>query len=457
MKRSIQVLLAAALAGSAFASTIPAQKRNTCLPRNQLGTAPLPPVDNEESFNNWPVYSDISQTAVDPQGYVQAFQNYNASVIYTGHHIDSFSMEVYNTELCARQCDTHYSGACKAFNIFIERLPDKEPGAACPNPPATAVYQCTIWGEPIYPELASNIGQSQGPKDKDGKDFAVRIRASNGYNRNFEGIRKVYAPIDGFEGPFALPAAINTSVAMVSGQDHINTHYFNGEYNAAKCASLCDAHNEESKATAEEECAENPSSEFCWYKPCNYFNVYNQAQNNNPDGYYCSLFTNEIPASEATVFNIKSKDRTWAADKSRAYVRDPMVPGYIRAPSTPNTSLPLDLPANLTHAIPTIGIQRFLDTTSPTAHATITKLALATTTQTVVQVETQIIPTTVTETHVQILTAPVRTEKVTQTRTQTVFTNTVSTMTTTTYVHIVVPTGFKLVPEEGEEHGGVEY
>jgi hypothetical protein len=130
-----------------------------------------------DSFVNFGDYSALATGATTPNDYVRAFQNYNTSVS-SPYYLGVVTVARYDPILCAKICDDDPS--CQSFDIYVSRDPSKDPGPNCPNPPATANFKCTLFTAPVSAGLATNQGQILPPADASGKEFGVKIRASNG-------------------------------------------------------------------------------------------------------------------------------------------------------------------------------------------------------------------------------------------------------------------------------------
>ena len=82
------------------------------------------------------------------------------------------TLTTYDTFGCASECDQALG--CNAFNIYVERNPLKDPNAsACPDPPSTSHFKCTLWGVGVSESEANNQGQWLD-------NFHVVIGGSNG-------------------------------------------------------------------------------------------------------------------------------------------------------------------------------------------------------------------------------------------------------------------------------------
>ena len=134
-----------------------------------------------------------------------------------------YTLTSYDVFACQEKCDA--ATACYAFNIYIERDPSQDPGAACPNPASTYNYKCTLWGSQIDGTTATNQGQYRN-------QYHVVITASNGYNKN--------APppsYPGYTGPTELGGAINAPSGYVGAK------WYSGPYDPGQCIAACTSTN----------------------------------------------------------------------------------------------------------------------------------------------------------------------------------------------------------------------
>ena len=117
------------------------------------------------------VFQDAANGATTPAGYASAFQNGNAS-INAPKYMGSTALKSYDLAQCAAICDK--SDGCNAFNVFFERAPSMTPDAKnCPNPPSTTYIKCSLWGNAVSVQQATNSGQWRD-------NFQVVITGSNG-------------------------------------------------------------------------------------------------------------------------------------------------------------------------------------------------------------------------------------------------------------------------------------
>lgn len=100
--------------------------------------------DTPQAFALDPLYALESLLTPTPKGYTEAFRELNGSVLATSTttYLGYYLLQTYNVTGCASLCTANT--ACEAFNVFVERDPLLFPAAACPNPPSTINYKCTL-------------------------------------------------------------------------------------------------------------------------------------------------------------------------------------------------------------------------------------------------------------------------------------------------------------------------
>ncbi|RMZ69544.1 nad mitochondrial precursor [Pyrenophora seminiperda CCB06] len=135
--------------------------------------------DTADAFKNNAVYHKLATSAKTPSGYDQAFSDLSASVSGSGY-LGYYELTSYDTDACAAKCES--TATCTGFDLFIERDPKWNPRqCSCTKPDSVTRFKCTLWGQDVTKESATNNGQ-----DQDG--FEVVIVGSNGYNK------KTYTP-----------------------------------------------------------------------------------------------------------------------------------------------------------------------------------------------------------------------------------------------------------------------
>ena len=154
------------------------------------GYGPVPNSDTPNAFLNFPPLHSMAQaapTTVRSTGqtqYTQVFKDLDAS-ISGGKYLGLYDLETYNVAQCASLCDA--MATCISFDIFAERDPSLLPtnndnsaptvwGTNCPNPPSMTVFKCTLWGNVISAQQATNYGSMQ-------EQFKIVITGSDGYTK----------------------------------------------------------------------------------------------------------------------------------------------------------------------------------------------------------------------------------------------------------------------------------
>lgn len=144
-----------------------------CAPQ-PAGKGTPPKDDTVDGFYNNAEYKQLAASAKTPTGYEQAFVNLQGSVTGNGY-LSYKTLDSYDVASCSKFCDD--TATCTGFNIFIERDPKWNPSkCSCTNPPSIINYKCSIWGQNVSKDSATNTGETRD-------DFKVVITGSNGYNK----------------------------------------------------------------------------------------------------------------------------------------------------------------------------------------------------------------------------------------------------------------------------------
>lgn len=213
--------------------------------------------------------------------------------------------------------------------MAIERNPSVAPADACPNPPSTINYKCTLWGSPISAATAKNKGQWRSA-------YHVVVTASNGYVK-----MAPPDPIDGFTGPVELGGTINAP------SSYIGMKYYAGPYNPGLCAAACYATTAYDKKHASTSgkydacvCSLHIPAILSPLLTCtqNFFNSYVLSIENVPQGTYCSMYTKPWEKKYGTNYGKYRGKSFYSISQSYAYTFDPQDPGQtISAPATENS------------------------------------------------------------------------------------------------------------------------
>ncbi|OCK84336.1 hypothetical protein K432DRAFT_414050 [Lepidopterella palustris CBS 459.81] len=244
------------------------QKRSaTCTPL-PAGSGPVPTPDTPSAFLAYSAFAAAASQAPAPAGYVQTFQNLQASNNANGY-LGYKSLTTYDVSACAKACDG--VKGCSAFNIYFERDPALAPGADCLNPNSTTVIKCVYWGGPVTAENAVNKGQWRN-------NFQVVIAGSNGY------VNQTVTNVPGYKGTFLNNAAVNAPLDCNGNDTYMGYKLFNdgAPFDATRCAAACDAQSAYNIAHPPQS---GPP------KICRFFNTYLMEKNGLSQGQMCSMYT----------------------------------------------------------------------------------------------------------------------------------------------------------------------
>jgi hypothetical protein len=136
--------------------------------------APNTTPDTVDAFKQNSAYHDLATKAKVPSGYTQSFTDQSGSVSGSGY-LGYKELTSYDVSACSAYCDE--TSTCTGFNVFVERNPKWNPRqCSCDKPDSVARFKCSIWGQDVTKDTATNVGQGQ-----DG--FEVVVVGSNGYNK----------------------------------------------------------------------------------------------------------------------------------------------------------------------------------------------------------------------------------------------------------------------------------
>ncbi|KAF2753158.1 hypothetical protein EJ05DRAFT_227062 [Pseudovirgaria hyperparasitica] len=156
-------------------STHTIQARAPCDPLPS-GSGPVALIDTPAMFSSNTLVHLPAQIATTPTLYTRQFVDQSASVNAAGY-LGYVLLASYDTANCSAQCNA--ITGCNAFNIYHERDPLQEPGAACINPASTTNIKCAFWsGGSSAVNTANNVNNGQFRFS-----FQVLIAGSNGYTR----------------------------------------------------------------------------------------------------------------------------------------------------------------------------------------------------------------------------------------------------------------------------------
>lgn len=284
-----------------------------------------PQINNPDTSANWVANDQINAYGANAPAsigaYKQVFKGLSGSMSQTGY-AGLITLQSYDLQTCASQCDQNPD--CASFNIFVERDPTVDPGAACPNPPSITNFKCTLYDYPIAALAATNYGQYRGPQDSNGVAFNVTVASSNGYTKlvtpstitNFTG------PDNYNNQPVNCPKGAGSCAINVPDNSYITYKTFDdGKYDPANCAKLCQAQTAYNKA--------HPAKGATTYRACNYFNAYVLLKNGVPQGTYCSLYTKPWDASYATNAGQSRGSDQYTIAESFGFTLNPQDPGTL--------------------------------------------------------------------------------------------------------------------------------
>lgn len=239
------------------------------------GAGPVPSPDTPMAFLDDDTLAWTANNERTPIGYHNTFRNLQGSCSTSGY-LGYTALDSYDAEECASRC-ADITG-CIGFNIFFERDPSVEPGDGCPNPASTNVIKCSFWGGNVSPSCATNTGQWRD-------QFQVVIAGSNGY------MTSDVPPLEGYTGTYLGDASINAPLGCNDQDTYIGFKIFtDGPFNPGLCASACEAQNEYNRAHP-------PASGEPMI--CRFFNTYMLAENGDPRGQICAMYSNTWDSSYA--------------------------------------------------------------------------------------------------------------------------------------------------------------
>jgi hypothetical protein len=257
--------------------------------------------DTVDAFRSNPVYDELAKSAKTPSGYSQAFSDLDASVEGSGY-LSYKTLTSYDPAECAAICDK--TDTCTGFNIFIERDPKWNPEKCSCASPSIAQIKCSLWGQDVKKETATNKGQGRS-------GFEVIIVSSNGYNKN------TYTPpsLPGCSKPVDCGHQIHDHQPWCLGQ-----HTFPGPFDPSLCAAYAQAQN-----------AINKKSGFfaSWFSAMFgnkaatvQFQASYLEKNGVGFGTHCRLFTKKFSAVEANLDISLSGTSKWGCQKSFTFEVD---------------------------------------------------------------------------------------------------------------------------------------
>lgn len=241
--------------------------------------APLTTPDTAAAFKDNHVYDDLANSAVTPAGYDRSFVNLDGSVEGSGY-LAYKELTSYDVNACSAYCDA--TSTCTGFNIFIERDPKWNPNqCSCSSPDSVARFKCSIFGQDVTKNAATNVGQNQG-------SFQVVIVGSNGYNK------KKYTPP-------TPPSCSNRQSCGTKLHNQapycMGTKTFQGPFDPSLCAAYAQAQNTANRKSGMMGAF---MSMFGFNKGgCVQFQAAYLEKSGKGFGTHCRLFTKKFSASQA--------------------------------------------------------------------------------------------------------------------------------------------------------------
>lgn len=242
-----------------------------------LGSGPVPSPDTDTAFLSSTDLSAAANNAVTPNGYYNTFTNLQGSSNSYGY-LGFTTLASYDVQACASTCDA--IRGCSGINIYFERDPTLEPADACPNPASTSTIKCVFWGGYVAAANAKNKGQWRNK-------FHVVIAGSNGY------MKSAVPTVQGFTGVSVGDFSLNAPLDCNGKETYMGSKLLTNSYfDPSLCAAVCNSQNQFNLA--------NPPATG---KPqlCKFFSTYMMAQNGNPKGQYCAIYSQSWDKSYATV------------------------------------------------------------------------------------------------------------------------------------------------------------
>ncbi|USP75060.1 hypothetical protein yc1106_02334 [Curvularia clavata] len=258
--------------------------------------APNTTPDTVDAFKNNPVYHKMATSAKTPDGWESAFTDLSGSVTGSGY-LGYFEMTSYDPLTCAKKCDD--TKTCTGFNVFVERDPKWNPEqCSCDKADSVARFKCTLWGQDVTKESATNVGQTQS-------GFEVIIVASNGYNK------KAYTP----------PPPPSCSKPQSCGRKLVNKQPYcmgqitiPGPFNPDLCAAYAQKQNEVNRKSG---IIAQWMSLFGFNKGgCVQFQAAYLEKNGIGFGTHCRLYTQKFTSINADLDISVSSQNKWGCQKS---------------------------------------------------------------------------------------------------------------------------------------------
>jgi hypothetical protein len=258
--------------------------------------APNTTPDTVDAFKNNAVYHKMATSAKTPEGWENAFTDLSGSVTGSGY-LGYYEMTSYDPLTCAKKCDD--TKTCTGFNVFIERNFQFNPEqCSCDKSPSVARFKCTLWGQDVTKESATNVGSTQA-------GFEIVIVGSNGYNK------KAYTP----------PTPPSCSKPQPCGHKLINKQPYcmgqitiPGPFDPNLCAAYAQKQNEANRKSG---VIAQWMSMFGFNKGgCVQFQAAYLEKNGVGFGTHCRLYTKKFTSINADLDISVNTQKKWGCQKS---------------------------------------------------------------------------------------------------------------------------------------------
>ncbi|EOA84654.1 uncharacterized protein SETTUDRAFT_136615 [Exserohilum turcica Et28A] len=252
--------------------------------------------DTADAFQNDAALHELAISAKTPSGYTKAFTDLSASVSGSGY-LGYYELTAYDPATCAAKCESTKS--CTGFNVFIERDPQFNPRqCSCTSPPSVTRFKCSLWGQDVTTQSATNTGQ-----DQDG--FQVIIIGSNGYNK------QTYTP----PNPPSCSRPQSCGTGLINQQPYcMGQTTIPGPFNPSLCAAYAQKQNQVNRQTG---LMGTFLSMFGMNKGgCVQFQAAYLEKGGVGFGTHCRLFTKKFAPSNVNLDIKVSTNSQWGCQKS---------------------------------------------------------------------------------------------------------------------------------------------
>ncbi|KAK7525933.1 uncharacterized protein IWZ02DRAFT_446296 [Phyllosticta citriasiana] len=266
----------------------------SCTPVPNEGNLPRPAQNNPTAFVNFPLYATIANTNKIVAGFKATFIDRKSRIDASRHLLKEVRLERYDAYYCGSLCAK--TKTCKGFNIFIQRDPGAILSAQCPNPPHQASAHCALF----------NVAVSRLPRSVAGKflgkqRFQRVYTASNGYDQ--------LTSYENWTGPGHVNGIYKPTSDRLLNQgkgQFLALSSFPGEIDPAVCINRCDKINAFDRGAAFQNHNfdvknDTYASVKGYYRPCNFFNIFQTTGKGPAAGFHCSFWTSAPNAPKPEV------------------------------------------------------------------------------------------------------------------------------------------------------------